>query len=177
MISDVFNINMDFVWKIPLIFFATIGLAQTNECPPFWTRYGGNCYRFFGPIKSWHVAEDHCNQFWTRYGQGHLISIHNTGENNFVLEMWSTSLPLPGDTINNRMWLGLTDQLVEGQFVWSDQTAVDFQAWLVADGQPDNALGHEDCVEIWSEENGWKDLTCSHELSYMCKMPTTCSRQ
>ena len=178
--SDVFNINMAFVWKIPLIFLATIGLAQTNDCPPFWTRYGNNCYRFFGPNKSWHVAEDHCKQFWTRYGQGHLASIHNNDENKFMIEMWNTSLPSLENIINDRMWFGLTDQEVEGRFVWSDMTALDFQAWLVVDGQPDNGRGNENCVDFWNQYGsrrvGWNDEDCVAEHSYICKIPTTCSR-
>ena len=143
------------------------------DCPPLWTRYGDHCYRFFGPPKTWQAAEDHCQEFFTRNGQGHLASIHTSGENKFLLQMWKTSL-VPTNTIyvRDHVWLGQSDQLEEGNFSWSDGTGLYYKAWR--GGQPNNAGGAEDCGSFWeiNDEIGWNDDDCDVAMPYLCKMPS-----
>jgi len=60
-----------------------------------------------------------------------------------------------------KAWLGLTDQLNEGQFIWSESGEdVSYSHWN--GGEPNNAGGDEDCV-TWSAANGWNDAACSDD--------------
>ncbi|XP_022106457.1 echinoidin-like [Acanthaster planci] len=153
--------------------FLVIGLAAgvDLDCPPFWTRFGDHCYRFFRPTKSWQAAEEHCQEFFSRKGQGHLASIHTAEENNFLIQMWQTLVPREENYVNTHVWLGHTDQTKEGTFSWSDGTGFYYQAWR--DGQPNNSGQGEDCGTFWNHGNviGWNDDRCRATLPYICKMP------
>ncbi|XP_022106461.1 C-type mannose receptor 2-like [Acanthaster planci] len=160
--------------QIPFtIFFLALGLAAGVDlyCPPFWTRFGDNCYRFFGPPKTWLAAEEHCQEFFTRNGQGHLASIHSSAENNLLIKMWETSLVPNEEFLGGHVWLGFNDRSMEETFAWSDETHFHYEAWL--DGQPDDAGGREDCGAFWRTHNrvGWNDDRCEVTLPYLCKMP------
>ncbi len=66
-------------------------------------------------------------------------------------------------------WIGLTDQLSEGQFLW----VIDANTFLTpafsgfAVGQPDNKpFDAADCVRAGS--GGWTDEVCTNTLPYVC---------
>ncbi|XP_038054423.1 alpha-N-acetylgalactosamine-specific lectin-like [Patiria miniata] len=156
-----------------VMFFAVLGLVSADDCPPLWTRYGNYCYRFFGPPKTWQSAEEHCQEFFTRNGQGHLASIHSSGENYLMLQMWSTSLVPNEEIVGAHVWIGHSDLANEGSFTWSDGTSFDYDAgWRT--GQPDDSGGVEDCGSIWRDAEwvGWNDDRCLWALPYICKMPS-----
>ena len=64
-------------------------------------------------------------------------------------------------------WTGLNDISTEGQFTWSDGSAVSFSNWL--SGQPDKAHKLEDCVKIVGSK--WNDVSCGTQLKFVCKIP------
>jgi len=88
-----------------------------------------------------------------------LASIHSAKEQAFV-----------GGIVPNRTWIGLTDVKVEGDFVWNDGTALDFEDWRVY--QPDNE-NNEDCVEIvqYGNDFRWNDADCQKTYGFVCKTP------
>lgn len=57
---------------------------------------------------------------------------------------------LPGDS-----WIGLTDEVVEGTWVWVDGTVASYFNWNA--GEPNN-LGNEDYVHFWPGVGFWNDL-------------------
>lgn len=74
------------------------------------------------------------------------------------------------------VWIGLTDQVTEGTFLWVDGTPLAFANF--ADGEPNNAGGEfqEDCA-IWAGGRpGWDDRPCAPiagvmvpgEYPYLC---------
>ena len=77
-----------------------------------------------------------------------LISIQDAIENQCII-----------DNLNNLnesgvIWIGFNDELVEGSFVWYDQSPITYTNW--APGEPNNS-GNEDYVQIYP--NGqWNDL-------------------
>ena len=137
------------------------------ECPPFWTRFGKFCYRFFGPPKSWQKAEDHCREFFTHNSQGHLASIHSPEENDFLLQLWKTSLVPHDEYLGHFVWLGFNDRAAEGTFSWSDGTRFAYKAWR--EGQPDNVDENQNCGCFW--EFAWDDFFCDQTLPYLCRLP------
>lgn len=55
------------------------------------------------------------------------------------------------------VWIGLSDELVEGTFIWYDGSPVIYTNWNPPD-EPNNA-GDEDCVQIFADGT-WNDLNC-----------------
>ncbi|XP_038054237.1 alpha-N-acetylgalactosamine-specific lectin-like [Patiria miniata] len=155
-----------------VMFFLVLGLVSADDCPPFWTRYRYNCFRFFGPPKTWQSAEEHCGEFFTRDGQGHLASARSSGENNFLLQMWSTSLVSNDGVVGASVWIGLNDLANEGRFTWSDGTSLNYNGWRT--GQPDDGGQAEDCGCFWrtTEQVGWNDEGCGLALPYICEIPS-----
>jgi len=64
-----------FIFPKPFIF-----SAPNKGCDPGWLKFGGHCYYFERKAQlSWHDAERKC------IGDGgHLVSLHNADENEFV---------------------------------------------------------------------------------------------
>jgi gliding motility-associated-like protein len=80
-----------------------------------------------------------------------LVSIQSQAENNCIM----SSLNAMGQS--GVIWIGFSDELVEGTFVWYDQSPVVYTNW--APGEP-NQSGNEDCTQIYA--NGqWNDLSCN----------------
>jgi Lectin C-type domain len=66
---------------------------------------------------------------------------------------------------NRVLWIGLHRQWQGGPFVWITDIKLDYANWL--NGQPDNAGGVENCVEVWSGDNHgvWND-TGENQIRY-----------
>jgi hypothetical protein len=79
---------------------------------------------------------------------GHLVTITSAAENAFV-----TSLKGDGDL---RAWIGLTDVVVEGVFIWVTGEPFEFSNWSA--GEPNAANPGEDYVEIFAS-GGWNDIS------------------
>ncbi|XP_038065103.1 alpha-N-acetylgalactosamine-specific lectin-like [Patiria miniata] len=138
------------------------------KCPPMWTFYNGNCYRYFGTVKTFAQAENHCKEF-TQVGQCHLASVASVEENSLLLTMLKS---VRGTTTSSSMWIGFTDVAEEGNFIWTDGSAVGFTRWR--SGQPWIKAGEADCTEMVSGWDGeWNDDPCGSTKAYMCKMATS----
>ncbi|XP_071790746.1 echinoidin-like [Asterias amurensis] len=154
--------------RVTVMVLAVIGLTSA-ECPPLWTRFRNNCYRFMGHEMSWTDAENHCRQFFTISGQAHLASVHSSDEVDFLIQYSESSFI---SALGKHVWIGFSDQSNEGTFSWSDGTAFDYEEWLP--GQPDDYGSGEDCGEIWfrmEHQTGLNDRPCSEPHSHVCKMP------
>ncbi len=68
--------------------------------------------------------------------------------------------------VGTNAWLGLSDQDLEGTFVWVDGSLPDYAHW--ADGEPNDADGSEDCAHLWPEGT-WNDRPCDGELAFVCE--------
>lgn len=93
----------------------------------------------------WSTAENYAR---TVFG-GHLVSIADTDENNFVLSNFANA---PG---SGRVWLGLSDADTEGEFVYSDGSSLAYTNW--EPGEPNNS-GDEDYVAMYSGNGRWVDV-------------------
>ncbi|XP_071477158.1 echinoidin-like [Diadema antillarum] len=156
--------------------------ASACGCPPFWTPFGGNCYRFFTfKNVTWDAAEMHCRGFSvpcsetrTLLNLGHLTSIHSQEEHDFLTVLYETTR---NKRVATRVWIGLTDQDVEGAWRWSDGSDVTFTSW--GSSQPNSHGGNQDCASFALKTDigyNWNDLDCGIENeftveSFICKLP------
>lgn len=73
---------------------------------------------------------------------------------------------------DQEVWIGLTDDGVEGQWKWVDGTPLNLTFW--GSGQPNSYNGREqDCVEFWHRASGkgeWNDENCKLEQNWICEM-------
>ena len=82
---------------------------------------------------------------------GNLVTVNDATENQFLVNTF-------GGT--EQLWIGLTDEVVEGQFKWVNGEAVTYTNWLI--NQPDNASGVEDYVHLSGGTGGqWNDNNSS----------------
>lgn len=69
------------------------------------------------------------------------------------------------------LWLGASDTLTEGSFVWDSSgssLAQTFTKWST--GSPSNLTGKEDCV-VQTSSNDWKAVDClAADQSTICEM-------
>ncbi len=82
---------------------------------------------------------------------GHLATVRSQAEHDWI---WSTFGP-------GSLWIGMSDQVSEGSFVWSSGEPVGYSNW--APGEPNNAGGAEDYGHMWSAyaDGRWNDHTGS----------------
>ncbi|MBE7508495.1 MAG: VCBS repeat-containing protein [Planctomycetia bacterium] len=100
----------------------------------------GHDYFVSPTVTDWPAAE----AFAASLG-GHLATVDDAAENAWIVQTFE---PLYSDT---RLFIGLNDMHVEGTFVWSDGTPVDYVNW--GSGQPDNNTGNGN----WAGQQ-WGDI-------------------
>lgn len=121
-----------------------------------------SCYEFFAEPTPWNDAELRC----VARG-GHLASVESPAEDAF-LETWTLVLGVaPAD--GTGIWLGGTDAAQDGEFAWSDGSALVFDNF--APNQPDNGAGI-DCIEKRNDGAAlWYDRRCTDAMPYVCEKP------
>ncbi|CAL8250196.1 unnamed protein product [Boreogadus saida] len=133
-----------------------MALSDSGSCKQFWVSFGADCYKYFFSKMSWTDAERNCISVG-----GHLVSIHSTGENNFILRMIESFDPL-----KRPHWIGFFD-VIEGTWMWIDGSPNDFTSW--SRNEPNNH-GNEDCGCVFhSKLPFWNDWRCSNAAASVCK--------
>ena len=103
--------------------------------------FNGSFYYYSQTINLWSQADSICNSLG-----GHLVTISDVAENNFI------------NNFSNGMgiWLGLTDENNEGIFQWSNGDSLTFTNWLP--NQPDNFTnsGNPNGQDYVLMEPSWK---------------------
>jgi hypothetical protein len=124
---------------------------DASACPLGWSVLSNRCYFFVEVELDWNGAQAACEALGAS-----LASIGGEGEDNFV-----RSLVKEGS-----FWLGGSDGMTEGQWLWSDGTPWSYDHW--GSGQPDNWF-NEDCLE--RKDGRWNDTGCEDKLSSVCERP------
>jgi hypothetical protein len=113
------------------------------------TDAGGNCFVWFKAPKVWTDAQTACYAI-----QAHLAIITSAPQNTVI----------DGLTKGHDTFLGATDAVTEGTFLWVDGTPVTYANYHV--GEPNNGSGayQEDCLVIAgarTPSDSWDDRPCA----------------
>ena len=96
------------------------------------------------------------------YG-GHLVSIADANENEFVRSLSTTSA-------FGEVWIGLNDISVEGRFSWSSGEQVSFLNWN--EREPNDLFSNEDFGGLSKGNGHWNDLPPSYSLQGVIEVRT-----
>eukprot|EP00058_Branchiostoma_floridae_P027369 XP_002612860.1 hypothetical protein BRAFLDRAFT_67190 [Branchiostoma floridae] len=139
-------------------------LGCSTGCPlADYVSFNGVCYKDFAVITNFHTARQTCA------ADGGLLAMPKDSEiNTFIHELAG---------VNERRWIGLTDEDTEGEWVFEDSTTLAsarYSNWQPS--QPDNHNGIEDCVEVLGgAEHYWSDRACNILLSgFICQLNRVC---
>uniref|UniRef100_A0A3B4HAL2 C-type lectin domain-containing protein n=1 Tax=Pundamilia nyererei TaxID=303518 RepID=A0A3B4HAL2_9CICH len=126
-------------------------------CDEGWDEHGGKCYYFSTNKSSWTESRDEC-----RAKGGDLVKIDNWCEQNF----------------EDMFWIGLTDAVEEGRWLWLDGSPLNTSLSFWADHEPDNWTHEnpdgEHCVRLGEEEGEeplktWYDKFCKAPNKSICE--------
>lgn len=129
---------------------------------PSYNHQTGHYYDFVHTTTSltWQQAREEAIALEYNDLPGYLATITSTSENNFVSALAPAS--------HRTSWLGGTDEVSEGDWVWADGpeagTQLDYANW--AAGEPNNvshSSAGEDYLHMWSDGT-WNDLPSRWQL-------------
>ncbi|XP_078695572.1 perlucin-like protein [Branchiostoma floridae x Branchiostoma belcheri] len=132
---------------------------KTLVCPGGYVQFLDRCYKSYGDKKNFTDAKSACQA-----AGGHLAMPKDKPTNDFLLKQ----APLQsGLTI----WLGLTDKVTEGTWVWEDGTPLgSWNNW--GQGQPAHSYPDLDCAQM-APMMQWFSNFCSFQAYYMCELSAT----
>ena len=129
-------------------------MVDADPCPTGYAPIAGgevgSQYRFVTSGVAWLDAEQDCEHD----GPAHLAVLDNDGEKDAMRGA------IGGDT-----WLGVTDIVSEGTFFKVTTGVATYLPW--DPGEPNNAGGNEDCVEL--KGSGLNDEGCDRSHGYACE--------
>ncbi|XP_062607293.1 perlucin-like protein [Saccostrea cucullata] len=147
------------IFTIVAIIAVIIAPVETNPCPHGWVHHASSCYLFISDVhKDWRGAMSHCNVL-----QAKLVEIETAAEDEFI------RLHLKNNNYTGQFWMGLSDILREGEWVWmSSQKVATYTNW--GPGLPDNYANNEDCGTLWNHYGFlWNDKYCGHHVNFICE--------
>ncbi|XP_048240434.1 zinc metalloproteinase-disintegrin-like NaMP isoform X2 [Haliotis rufescens] len=136
--------------------------AGCLSCPDDWVAHDGSCYSFVTSQKTWSEAMTSCQA-----SGANLVSIETSAENEFLKKFL---LRFSTCSSGWSSWVGGTDKLVEGQWLWSNTgRTVSYTDW--GDNQPDNGQSSSnDCMLMcFSEKYRWGGEDCGTKQSSICE--------
>nr|XP_040053507.1 macrophage mannose receptor 1 [Gasterosteus aculeatus aculeatus] len=125
---------------------------------PGWRKNSNICYYYNDTdIVDFHTAMRRCY-----HEKALLVSIHDREEQAYVNTMVGT-----GDVA--AAWIGMRMLgIASGQYMWVDSSPVTYTHW--GPGEPNNANGEEQCVQMNRHQGGWNDANCGRAgAGYVCK--------
>ncbi|XP_078697428.1 tetranectin-like protein [Branchiostoma floridae x Branchiostoma belcheri] len=137
---------------------------KTLVCPSGYIQFLDRCYGFSTEEKNYTNAKSACQA-----AGGHLAMPKDKPTNDFLVKQISTK-NVPG------IYIGLTDLVTEGTFVFDDGTPLSWSNW--GQGQPSAQDPNYDCVGlamISGHQGQWATGFCATEATYVCEVSATVS--
>jgi hypothetical protein len=130
--------------------------ARDSSCPKgtFESPDNSICYKVYSDASNWYAAEQTCLK-----GNGHLVSVHNSDVNSFLLGVVPFNVPGAVD-----FWIG---GFSNSTWKWSDSTPFDFINW--APGNPLSDAGL--CVSEKVRSGYWYSTKCDATKPFICTVP------
>ncbi|KAM8828848.1 secretory phospholipase A2 receptor isoform 3-T3 [Spinachia spinachia] len=125
---------------------------------PGWRKNNNICYYYNDTdVVDFHTAMTRCY-----HEKALMVSIHDRDEQAYVNTMVGT-----GDVA--AAWIGMRMLgIASGQYMWVDSSPVTYTHW--GPGEPNNANGEEQCVQMNRHQGGWNDANCGRAgAGYVCK--------
>ena len=114
---------------------------------------GDKIFKTVGSQKTFEGAQEMCSQ-----AGGQVASPRSAAENAALQELITAQ--------NQAAFLSMTDSKKEGTFVYPSGEPLVYSNW--ASGEPNNAGGAENCVEMYT--NGkWNDKSCGEQRLVVCE--------
>ncbi|XP_064819218.1 uncharacterized protein LOC135536925 [Oncorhynchus masou masou] len=128
------------------------------KCPTGWKMLGSRCYFLSTERKTWQESRLDCLN-----READLVIINSRQEQKLLYQ-------LHGDA-DLLVWIGLTDSVNEGTWIWVDSTPLTTSYWKR--GKPDHGgTNNKDCVEVNHRDSvlaNWNDAPCNHMLRWICE--------
>ncbi|KAM8733638.1 uncharacterized protein AB9X84_025314 isoform 2-T3 [Acanthopagrus schlegelii] len=134
----------------------TVDKIKRRACQTGWQKFDISCYFVSAQQKNWTSSRQECIVMGAD-----LVVIDSLEEQAFVKGMLKSG---------QNAWIGLTDSLTEGTWMWVDGTPVTTTYWQP--GQPNSFNGNQDCGEILHRAAGvgeWNDDGCFAEQNWICE--------
>ncbi|XP_045320283.1 C-type lectin domain family 4 member E isoform X2 [Leopardus geoffroyi] len=131
-----------------------------NCCPSSWIHFQSSCYLFSTNTMSWASSVKNCSNMGA-----HLVVINTQEEQEFLFY---------AKPKRREFYIGLTDQVTEGQWQWVDGTPFTESLSFWDEGEPNNIVTVEDCATIRDSSNprkNWNDVPCFFNVFRICEMP------
>uniref|UniRef100_A0A4W5K3H9 C-type lectin domain-containing protein n=1 Tax=Hucho hucho TaxID=62062 RepID=A0A4W5K3H9_9TELE len=130
-----------------------------KTCSEGWQKFESSWYFLSNETKIWNKSREDC----LKRGAD-LVIINSDKEQEFLFNL------------NKAVWIGLTDSVTEGTWIWVDGTPLTTPRYW-SPHQPDNGdgkpeYGEEDCVEIHKDQSprtSWNDISCNSKLNWICE--------
>ncbi|XP_070769825.1 C-type lectin domain family 4 member M-like [Enoplosus armatus] len=133
-----------------------INKVRGRPCPTGWKRFDISCYFVSNMKKNWTLGRQDC------IAKGaDLVTIDSRDEQAFLNGLLESG---------QNAWIGLSDSLKEGTWMWVDGTPVTAAFWQP--GQPNSFQGNQDCGEMVPKSPGvgeWNDDGCFAEQIWICE--------
>ncbi|XP_057559517.1 C-type lectin domain family 4 member E [Hippopotamus amphibius kiboko] len=131
-----------------------------NCCPLKWVHFQSSCYFFSTDTMTWTASLKNCSSMGA-----HLVVINTQEEQEFLYHTKPK---------RKEFYIGLTDQVTEGQWQWVDGTPFTKSLSFWDIGEPNNIVTVEDCATIRDSSNprqNWNDVPCFFNMLRICEMP------
>ncbi|KAG7457686.1 hypothetical protein MATL_G00229840 [Megalops atlanticus] len=133
-----------------------------HPCLPGWIEFNSTqkCYYFSTERKNWIDSRIACKRL-----DADLVIIKNAEEQAFI----SQKIEQYGSLQWEGYWIGVTDAVTEGTWVWVDSTPMTTSFW---DYTEPNDIHNEDCATTIKRKGplrSWHDISCSNSYRWICE--------
>uniref|UniRef100_A0A914YV89 C-type lectin domain-containing protein n=1 Tax=Panagrolaimus superbus TaxID=310955 RepID=A0A914YV89_9BILA len=128
--------------------------TKSSACPTGAIKWQNNCFLFQTATSPFIVAEKTCNDLG-----GHLTSIHDEFENNFIAQYAGLYFQ-----DNTDFWIGGTAMSTPYVWTWTDGSVFSFSRWHR--GNPSNSGGN--CISLSLTDGTWSSSDCFKHQPFVC---------